>query len=333
MQAQIINQYGEPEVFQTVEVPRPEVAAGQILIRVAATSVNPADYKLRRYGPPIAPALPAILHGDVAGTIVEIGSGVASHFKVGDAVYTCAGGVRGTGGALAEFMVADATLVAHKPTSLTFAEAAALPLVAITAWEGLIDRAKIQPGQTVLVHGVTGGVSHIGIQLAKWAGAKVFATGSSERKLVLARELGADVAINYRTESVADYVKTYTAGKGFDVVFDTIGGDTLTHSFEAAALNGTVVSISTNASYDLSPMHSKGLSLHVVFMLIPLLHGIGRARHGEILTEVAKLVDAGQLKPLIDPHTFTFAEVGAAHRLLEEGQAIGKIVLTQPLYA
>lgn len=297
MKAQVIKEFGNASVFQTVELPRPEVIPGHVLIRVAATSINPVDYKIRRgSASALAPAFPAVLQGDVAGVIEEVGEGVTS-FKSGDEVYACAGGVKGTGGALADYMLADADLVALKPKSLTMLEAAALPLVSLTAWEGLIDKAQIQPGQTVLVHAATGGVGHIGIQIAKAFGAKVFATASSDQKLELARKLGADVAINYRQQTIEEYVAEYTDGKGFDVVFDTVGGENLTKSFAAAKLNGKVVSISTSQTYDLSPLHRKGLSLHVVFMLIPMLHNLGRAHHGKILTELAKLVDEGKIFP------------------------------------
>jgi NADPH:quinone reductase len=328
MQAQVITQFGEPDVFQTQDIPQPALRAGHILIRVAASSVNPADYKIRRFGPPIAPALPAVLHGDVAGVIEAVGEDVQD-FKPGDEVYACAGGVKGVGGALAEFLLADAALVAYKPTTLTMPEAAALPLVSITAWEGLFDRAQLRAGQTVLIHGATGGVGHVAIQLAKWAGATVFATVSSGSKAAIARELGADGAINYREQSVTDYVAEHTNGAGFDIVFDTIGGTNLDRSFEAAKLNGTVVSISTSEAHDLSPMHAKGLSLHVVFMLIPMLYNIGRSHHGEILRQIATLVDNGQLRPLLDQQRFTFEQVAAAHRRAESGQQIGKVVLVR----
>lgn len=327
MKAQIIRRFGGPEVFEEADVPRPRTVPGHVLIRVEATSVNPVDCKVRRNGPPFAPDLPAILHGDVAGVVEEVGDGVKS-FEPGDEVYACAGGVKGTGGALAEFMLADADLVAKKPRSLPMVEAAALPLVSITAWEGLVDRAKVGPGQNVLVHGGAGGVGHVGVQLAKLAEAKVFATGSSEGKLRIAKGLGADEAINYRKRSVEEYVAEHTDGKGFDVVFDTVGGENLERSFEAARPNGTVVSTSTRQKHDLSAMHGKGLTLHVVFMLVPMIHGTGKARHGQILSEVAGLVDAGKLRPLIDERRFRFSEVAEAHRLSESGRAVGKVVLS-----
>ncbi len=328
MRAHVIERFGGPEVFTGVDLPDPVTRPGHVLIRVDATSVNPIDTKIRSGAlAALAPAFPAVLHGDVAGTVEAVGEGV-SRFAPGDEVYGCAGGVKGLGGALADVMLADADLIAPKPARLSMSEAASLPLVTITAWDGLIDRARVRPGQTVLVHAATGGVGQIGIQLAKWAGATVFATGSSEDKRRIARDLGVDGAIDYRAQDVASYVAEHTGGRGFDVVFDTVGGENLAKSFEAVAVNGTVVCTAARATVDLSPLHAKGATLHVVFMLIPMLHGIGRARHGEILTEVARIADEGAVRPLIDPRDFTFDQVGAAHAHLESGQAIGKVVLT-----
>jgi NADPH2:quinone reductase len=329
MKVQVIEQFGEPNVFKTMDLPQPKVIPGHVLIRVAATSVNPVDFKIRAgVVKDIAPDFPAVLHGDVAGVIEAVGEGVSA-FKPGDEVYACAGGVKGLGGAIAEFLLADAALVARKPKSLSMQEAAALPLVSITAWEGLIDRAKVHAEQNVLIYGATGGVGHIGLQLAKWAGAKVFATASSEKKMAIAHQLGADVVINYHEQTVEEYVTEHTDGKGFDVVFDTVGNDNLQNAFKAAALNGTVVSTLALSTQDLSLVHAKGLTLHVVFMLIPMLHGVGRTHHGEILSKLAQLVDEGKIRPLLDPKSFSFADVAEAHRYAESGQAIGKLTLTQ----
>jgi NADPH2:quinone reductase len=328
MKVQVIEQFGSA-VFKTIDVPKPEVIPSHVLIRVAATSVNPVDFKIRQgIVKDIAPDFPAVLHGDVAGVIEAVGEGVSA-FGLGDEVYACAGGVKGLGGGLAEFLLADATLVARKPRSLSMREAAALPLVSITAWESLIDRAKVQAGQNVLIYGATGGVGHIGIQLAKWAGAKVFATASSKEKMAIAYELGADVVINHCHQTVEEYVTEHTDSRGFDVVFDTVGNDNLPNAFKAAALNGTVVSTVALSTQDLSLLHIKGLTLHVVFMLIPLLHGIGRAHHGQILSQIAQLVDEGTLKPLLDPKSFSFSDIAEAHQYVESGQAIGKVALTQ----
>ncbi|MBF0143597.1 MAG: alcohol dehydrogenase catalytic domain-containing protein, partial [Magnetococcales bacterium] len=155
MKAWIVKSFGEPSVLERVELPRPEPGPGEVLVEVAATSVNPVDVKIRRLGLPIAPELPGVLHGDVAGVVVAVGAGVTA-FRPGDEVFGCAGGVRGSGGALAEFMVADARLLAHRPRTLTLVESAALPLVAITAWEAMIDKAVILPGDRVLVHAGVG---------------------------------------------------------------------------------------------------------------------------------------------------------------------------------
>lgn len=329
MKAYVIDQFGEPTVFQRIDVAKPEVQPGQILIRVAATSVNPVDYKIRSGAvADIAPEFPAVLHGDVAGIVEAVGENV-SNFQPGDEVYACAGGVKGLSGALAEYMLADANLVAKKPQSLTMAETAALPLVSITAWEGLIDRAKVRPGQSVLVYGGIGGVGHIAIQLAKWAGARVYTTASGPQKAAIAQQLGADEVIDYRQQSVEEYMNQHTNGRGFDVVFDTIGNDHLQTAFKAAALNGVVVSLVSLSQQDLTLLHAKGLTLHLVFMLIPMLHNIGRAYHGEILSKLAHLVDSGIVRPLIDVESFRFADVALAHQRAESGQAIGKIVLTR----
>lgn len=328
MKSQIIKSFGKPSVFQCEEISKPELKPGHVLIQVKATSVNPIDTKVRAgLVPAVAPEFPAVLHGDVAGLVCAVGEGV-TEFEIGDEVFGCAGGFRGnSGGALAEFMLADVDLLAHKPKNLTMEEAAALPLVSITAWEALFNRARVKSGQDVLIHGATGGVGHIAIQLAKWGGTTVYTTASSQEKLEIGTRLGADVTINYRKESVQDYVQKYTKGKGFDVVFDTVGGENLDRSFEAAAVHGTVTAIATRSTHDLTPVHSKGLSLHVTFMLLKLLNKDLHKHYGEILKKVARVVEEGKLHPLVDSTIFTFDEVSKAHEYMESGNAIGKIVL------
>ncbi|MGP7816267.1 zinc-dependent alcohol dehydrogenase family protein [Niallia sp. 01092] len=327
MKAQMIKEFGDSSVFQLVETEKPEVISGHVLIKVAATSVNPIDTKVRSGAvPAAAPELPAIIHGDVAGIVEAVGEGITD-FKVGDEVFGCAGGFRGTGGALAQYMLADAALLAHKPKNISMEEAAAIPLVAITAWEAIFEKGKLAAGQDILIHGATGGVGHIAIQLAKWAGAKVYTTASSPKKMELAKELGADAAINYKEQSVQEYVEQYTNGKGFSVVFDTVGGKNLDYSFEAAAINGTVLAIAARSTHDLSPLHSKGLSLHVEFMLLKILNKEKRKDHGAALTKIATIIEEGKLRPLIDKKVFTFDNVSEAHDYLQSGKAIGKIIL------
>ncbi|MBU8880552.1 zinc-dependent alcohol dehydrogenase family protein [Bacillus sp. FJAT-29790] len=328
MKAQVIKRFGDPSVFEIAEVPKPEAIPGHVIIQVKATSVNPIDTKIRGgVVPAVAPEFPAVLHADVAGVVVEVGEDV-TEFKIGDEVFGCAGGVKGTGGALAEYMLADVKLLAPKPKNATMAQAAALPLVTITAWESLYNRANVQKGQTVLIHGATGGVGHVAIQLAKLAGAKVFTTASSEEKLRIGKHLGADVAINYREQSVEEYVKEHTDGEGFDIVFDTVGGENLDRSFQAAATYGTVLAIATRSTHDLSPLHAKALSLHITFMILKILNKAKRQEYGNILREVTKLVEEGKLQPLVDERVFDFDQINEAHTLLESNKVIGKVVLT-----
>ena len=253
-----------------------------------------------------------------------MGEGV-SEYAVGDEVYGCAGGLGDLPGTLAEYLVADANLIAHKPKKLTMREAAALPLVGITAYEGL-TRAGITQGQKVLVHGGSGGVGHVALQLARHFGAQVCSTGGGDKQLELIKALGA-TAINYKTEAVADYVAEYTDGAGFDVVFDSVGGPNMANSFEAAALNGQVASTVAMVELDLSLAHFKGLSLHVVFMLIPMIHNHKREEHAQILHKLADIVDAGGLQPVLDEQRFSLKEAGKAHDRLSSGQAIGKVVV------
>ncbi|MFC1664382.1 zinc-dependent alcohol dehydrogenase family protein [Pseudomonadota bacterium] len=332
MLAYVLSEYGESGLFQKAEILTPQLKPGHVLIRVAATSVNPVDTKIRAGGRAMCPDQPAVLHMDVAGTVEAVGRGV-TEFKVGEEVYGCAGGLKtvageNLGGALAEFMLADVDLIAHKPKSLTMSEAAALPLVTITAWEMIFNRTSFEKGANVLVHAGTGGVGHVAVQLAKYSGAKVFTTVSSDEKAAIARELGADTIINYRESTVDEYVKECTGdNNGFDLILDTVGGDNLDRSLQAVKVNGSVSTIIAMNTHDLTPMHLKGLSLHVVFMLIPMLYGVGRAAHGEILRSAATLVDNGYLRPLIDTEVFEYGQADLAHKKLLSGTALGKIVL------
>lgn len=326
MRAMMINQYGDDAVFEPTEIDTPAVRPGHLLVRIAASSVNTVDTMIRTMGEdlPLSPATPALLGMDFAGTVEAVGEGVTD-YALGDEVYGCAGGLADLPGTLADYIVADARLLAHKPASLSMREAAALPLVAITAYEGLA-RARVGAGQKVLVHGGSGGVGHVALQIANHLGADVYSTGGGPAQLELISSLGA-LPINYKTESVADYVARYTDGKGFDVVFDSVGGANLANSFEAAALNGQVATTVSMLELDLNPMHFKGLSLHVVFMLIPMLHDVKREEHADILRKVAAIVDAGDLKPVLDEQRFSLADAGAAHARLQSGQAIGKVVI------
>ncbi|MEM9255071.1 MAG: zinc-dependent alcohol dehydrogenase family protein [Pseudomonadota bacterium] len=327
MHAMVLNSYGSDAPFESTDLPKPEVLPGHVRVKIAATSVNTVDTMIRRLGQaelPLSPDLPALLGMDFAGTVDEVGPGV-SEFSPGDEVYGCAGGLADLPGALAQFMVADVRLLARKPPSLSMREAAALPLVGITAYEGLM-RAQVQPDQSVLVHGGAGGVGHVALQLARHFGAQVYATGGGDASLEVIAGYGA-TAIDYKRESVAEYVETHTAGRGFEIVYDSVGGPNMNSSFEAAALNAQVVTTVSMLELDLTPAHFKGLSIHVVFMLIPMLHDVGRQTHGEVLSRLAEIVERGGLRPLVDEARFSLEEVGLAHERLLSGQAVGKVVI------
>ena len=327
MKAMVINEFGGSEQFTQNDIAEPSVKAGHVIVRIAASSVNTIDMMIRQSGAdlPFAPQLPGVLGMDFAGTVEAVGEGVTD-YKVGDEVYGCAGGLGDLQGSLAEKMLADVRLIAHKPSSLSMKEAAAIPLVGITAFEGL-TRALTSEGQKVLVHGGAGGVGHIAVQLAKHMKATVFATGGSDEQKEIIESLGATY-IDFRSELVEDYVSKYTDGNGFDVIFDTVGGNNLQNSFAAAKLNGQVSTTLSLLETDLSPVHFRGLSLNVVFMLLPMIHNVGREAHGEILKELASIVDAGALKPIIDAEDYTFEQIAQAHGRLASGKAVGKVVVT-----
>lgn len=328
MKAMVIEQFGGPEVFVEREVETPEPAEGQVRIKVVASSVNPLETKIRSGLVKTGPAMPAILNGDVSGIVEKVGPGVTG-FAEGDEVFGCAGGVGQWQGALADYMVADVRLLTRRTPAITLPlnECAAVPLVFLTAWSALVDRAQLQPGEHALIHAGTGGVGHMAVQIAKDLGARVATTVSTEAKAEEARRLGADDIIFYKDESVEEYRQRLTAGKGFSLVFDTVGGNNLNRTIEAAGVNGRMCSINTRSTHDLTQMHAKSLTLHVIFRSISLLHGIGMDDQPRLLQAMQDLLEQGKVRPLIDSQRFRFTEIGAAHRHLESGQAMGKILL------
>ncbi|SFX78234.1 zinc-dependent alcohol dehydrogenase family protein [Marinospirillum alkaliphilum] len=327
MRAMVIRQPGGYDAFEAADIADPVAGPGQVRIRVKSSSVNPLELKIRSGAVLAGPAFPAILNADVAGVVDQVGKGI-KHFHIGDQVIGCAGGLKGNQGALADLMVVDARLITHAPDKLSLEEAGVLPLVFMTAWSALVERTNIQPGEKVLIQGGTGGVGHVAIQLAKARGAEVHTTVSSAEKAALARQLGADEVINYKEEAVSDYVQRLTGGKGYPVVFDTVGGRSLDDSFQAASLCGRIASINTRSSHDLSLMHGKNLTLHVVFRALPLLTGMDIESEPARLAALTQLVEEGKIKPLLAAERFSFRDVGRAHAYLESGQAIGKILLT-----
>ena len=322
MQAAVLEAHNAS--FRLATISRPTPGPGQALVRIAASGTNPLDVKIRRGEAAHARhALPAVLGIDLAGTVEGLGKDVG-RFRPGDEVYGMTGGVGGHQGSLAEYAAVDADLLALKPANLTMREAAALPLVFITAWEGLVDRAAVGAGQTVLVLGGAGGVGGMAVQIAKAFGAKVFATGSPSSRIAIER-VGAQFVD--RSEPIAAIVARLTGGSGFDLVYDTAGGAALDGAFEAVRRFGHVVSCLGWGTHALAPLSFRAATYSGVFTLLPLLTGEGRRRHGEILTEAARLAETGQLVPAVDPRRFTLATVGEAYRAMEEGARRGKIVV------
>ena len=323
MHALFIEAADAPFVTREIAMPRP--AAGEVLVKIAASGINPLDTKIRAgKGGHARHPFPAVLGLDLAGTVVAIGSGV-TRFRVGDEVFGMTGGVGGVPGSLAEYAAVDARLLALKPAGLSMREAAALPLVFITAWEGLVDRADVGNGDKVLIHGGAGGIGHIAVQVARAFGAKVYATASST-------DLGTVAALGAtpidRAQPVADYVAAHTDGEGFDIVYDTVGGAVLDASFAAARVyRGHVVSALGWGTHALAPLSFRGATYSGVFTLLPLLTGKGREHHGKILEQAAFLNTQGVLKVRVDPQRFGLADVEAAHARVAEGRAQGKVVV------
>ncbi|MFF3943911.1 zinc-dependent alcohol dehydrogenase family protein [Streptomyces sp. NPDC001902] len=324
MRAVLLEEFGSPLVLGAIRTPAP--GPGQALVRIAASGVNPLDTKIsagKAAHARIRP--PAVLGLDLAGVVEEVGADVTG-LAPGDEVFGMTGGVGDLQGSLAEYAAVDARLLARKPAALTMRQAAALPLVFITAWEGLVDRAGVHGGQKVLVHGGAGGIGHVAVQLARARGAEVFATGSP-RSLETIAALGA-TPIDRTATPVDAYVAEHTGGEGFDVVVDTVGGETLDASFTAVrTYTGHVVSALGWGSHSLAPLSFRGASYSGVFTLLPMLTGRGREHHGGILREAAALAEAGALRPLVDPRRFTLATAAEAHGVVERGEGRGKVVV------
>jgi len=314
--------------FRIAGIEKPALRPGEVLVRLSAAGLNPLDGKIRAGAAPHAhQPFPAVLGIDGAGVIDAIGgaAGEGAGFRPGDEVFGMIGGVGGHQGTLAEFIAVPEALLAKKPAKLDMRQAAAIPLVFITAWEGLVDRARLQAGQSVLVMGGAGGVGQMAIQIARSTGAAVFATGSSARSRAAIEGLGA-VFID-RARAMTEIVDAHAAGRGFDIVFDTAGGASLDAAFNAVCRFGHVVSSLGWGSHVLAPLSFKAATYSGIFTLLPLLTGQGQAHHGEIMTEAARLADAGKLVPALDPRRFSLGNAGPAFDALTDGSAQGKIVV------
>jgi NADPH:quinone reductase-like Zn-dependent oxidoreductase len=301
MKAIRIHNYGGPEVLQYEDAPRPLPQAGELLIRVHAAGVNPIDWKVRAgYMKDHMPhSFPLILGSDVSG-LVEDGNGT-SRFAKGAEVFAMANGT------YAEYIAVHESLVAQKPKSLYHVHAAAVPLAALAAWHALVETAKLEAGQHVLIHGGAGGVGHFAVQLAKWKGAYVIATASTKNHDFLGK-LGADETIDYTV------VKFETIARDVDVVLDTIGGETQERSWSVLKKSGILVSLVQPPSQE----KAKAFGARGVMVM--------NHPDGTALVEIAKLIDAGKLAPIVDC-ILPLSEARRAHELSQSGHAHGKIVL------
>jgi NADPH:quinone reductase len=314
VRAMVTPQFGGADLFEERDVESPHPEAGEVLVRVVATGTNPVDAKLRTNGSSAGLEAPIILGADISGVVEEVGPGVTD-LAPGDEVYYTPEvfGPR-SNGSYAEYHVAKADIVAKKPASLSHEEAAAVPLAGGTAYEAIVRRLALRVGETILIHGGAGGVGSFAVQIAKAAGARVLATASSDNQEIL-KELGADVAIDYKSEDVKEVALDDTGGEGVDTVLDTVGGGTIVESIPATKPFGRLATI-LGAQGDLTPLYQNNQTLHGVFL----------TRERARLEEMSTLIERGQVRPLV-AEVLPLEEVGKAHERLDSGHGRGKVVL------
>jgi NADPH2:quinone reductase len=330
MKAIEMREPGGPEVLTMVERPMPTITSSKgMLVRLHAAGINPVDTKVRSRGVFVPDGLPAVLGCDGAG-IVEATGGEVTRFKPGDAVWFCHGGLGGPEGNYAQYALIDQSIAQRKPEALDFVHAAAAPLVLITAWEALYDRAGLEAGETVLIHGGAGGVGHVAIQLARLSGARVCATVSNAEKAEFVHSLGAEYAINYRDEDLVEAVMDWTEGRGVDVALDTVGPDVFAKTIPAMAHYGDLVTIlDPGPGVDWKEARTRNLRIGFELMLTPMLRHLpeARAQQGEILRRCGEWIERGELQIHVS-QSFPLDQAAEAHRLIEQGHTIGKLVLT-----
>jgi len=305
MKAIVVHEYGGPEVLKYEDVPRPEPKDDQLLVRVIAAGVNPVDGLIRAgMFANENRTFPIILGGDIAGVVEKVGNKVTK-FKAGDPVFAYVS--LNSSGGYAQYALVPEREAAPKPRSVTYVQAAAVPIVAMTAWQALIDTAKLGSGQTVLIHGGSGGVGSFAIQIAKARGAKVIATASAANQDLL-KQLGADVAIDYTKQNFED------TAKDVDVVLDSVGKDTLARSYGVVKRGGIIVSLVARPDQGELEKHGiRGVALSV-------------DPNADELTEIGKLIDENKIRVIVS-QTFPLSEAARAQEQVASGHTRGKIVL------
>ncbi|MGD8525477.1 MAG: zinc-dependent alcohol dehydrogenase family protein [Thioalkalispiraceae bacterium] len=320
---------GDSSVLEHVDIDEPVIQTpSEVKVKLKAAGVNPIDTKIRATAGYYPDQLPAVLGCDGAGVIVEIGDAV-KQFKVGDEVWFCHGGLGNEQGNYAEFNVLEEHLLSHKPASLDFSQAAAGPLVLITAWEALYDRVQLDDRKTILIHAGAGGVGHVAIQLAKRKGARVFTTVHGQEKIDFVRSLGADEVILYRDEDVAARINELTGGKGVDVVFDTVGPAVFKQSLQLLAYRGEIVTLlDPGTDIDWKEARLKNIRVSFELMLTPMVRSLPQARRHqvEILNQCAEWIDRGELQLKLAA-SYPLSQAASVHQLIEQGHTMGKISL------
>jgi NADPH2:quinone reductase len=328
MKAIHMTAVGGPDVLESVEVAEPSLASPtQIKVRVRAAGVNPVDTKLRSRGLFYPDALPAILGLDGAGSVEAVGEAV-TRFRAGDRVWYCHGGLGEAPGNYAEYHLIEQDLAQPMPAGMDFSEAAAAPLVLLTAWEALFDRARIQADHSVLIHAGAGGVGHVAIQLAKIAGARVMTTVSTPEKAEFVRALGADRVVDYRRVDLVQAAREWTGGRGVDICLDTVGSEVFKASIPAVAHFGDLVTLLDPGAVDWKEARNRNLRIGFELMLTPLLRDLpeARAHQGEILRRCGEWIESGRLHIQVGG-SYPLAAAAEAHRLIEQGHVQGKLVL------
>ncbi|WP_206613607.1 NADP-dependent oxidoreductase [Parahaliea mediterranea] len=322
MHAMLIRQTGGPEVFEYAEIDTPEPGPGEVLIKVSYAGVNPADWKnrqgyLEQYRPYV---FPYIIGFDAAGTVAGVGAGV-SGFAIGDRVFTPTNHGQGGQGSYAQYTLANADRVAHIPAGLDERDAAALPVAALTAWQGLFDRGGLQSGQTAMIHGGSGGLGSFAVQFARWAGARVAATCSSANVDYL-RELGVERVIDYRKENIAQAIAEWAPG-GLDYLMDAVGVSTLPNGLDLVRTGGTFVSIPTLVDDGDIPGAMGAAAEKGVNRVFSVMDDNDCAT---TLAKIAGLLAAGDIR-LPPVREYPLQDVAEVHRQLQEGHNRGKMVL------